>query len=111
MVRRRAAEVAERSREEELAVASMDGGRRRDGVKLLQVGDASRWPARLAAAAAMVMEGVEKIRVRVSFWEMVTWQDLIGQFGEWRIMTRVSLCLANFIRWGLPHGMIWLSGV
>jgi len=42
---------------------------------------------RLAAAAALVMEGEEKIRVRVSFWEMVTWQDLIGQFGEWRIMT------------------------
>jgi len=38
-----------------------------DGVKLLQVGGASRWPARLAAAAAMVMEGEEKIRVRVSF--------------------------------------------
>jgi len=48
----------------------------------------------IAAAAAMVMEGEEKIRVRVSFWEMVTWQDLIGQFGEWRIMTRVSLWLA-----------------
>jgi len=41
-----------------------------------------------------VMEGEEKIRVRVSFWEMLTWQDLIGQFGEWRIMTRVSLWLA-----------------
>jgi len=26
--------------------------------------------------------------------EMMTWQDLIGQFGEWRIMTRVSLWLA-----------------
>jgi len=25
---------------------------------------------------------------------MVTWQDLIGQFGEWRIMTRVSIWLA-----------------
>ena len=49
---------------------------------------------RLAAATAMVMEGEEKIRVRVSFWEIVTWQDLIGQFGEWRIMTRVSLWLA-----------------
>jgi len=35
-----------------------------------------------------------KIRVRVSFWEMVTWQDLIGPFCEWRIMTRVSLWLA-----------------
>jgi len=42
----------------------------------------------------MVMEGEEKIRVRVSFREMVTWQDLIGQFSEWRIMTRVSLWLA-----------------
>jgi len=52
------------------------------------------WPARLAATAAMVMEGEEKIRVRVSFWEMVTWQDLIGQFGEWRIMTRVNIRLA-----------------
>jgi len=72
----------------------------------------SWWPAaRLAAVAAMVMEGEEKIRVRVSFWEMVTWQDLIGQFGEWMIMTRVSLWLALFERWGLPHGMIWFSGV
>jgi len=54
-----------------------------------------RWPTRLAAsAAAMVMEGEEKIRVRVSFWEMMTWQDLIGQFGEWRIMTRVNIWLA-----------------
>jgi len=43
--------------------------------------------------------------------EMMTWQDLSGQFGEWRIMTRDSLWLANFKRWGLPHGMIWLSGV
>jgi len=25
---------------------------------------------------------------------MMTWQDLIGQFGEWKIMTRVSLWLA-----------------
>jgi len=25
---------------------------------------------------------------------MVTWQDLIGQFGEWRIITRVSVWLA-----------------
>ena len=65
----------------------------------------------MAAVAAMVMEGEEKIRVRVSFWEMVTWQDLIGQFGEWMIMTRVSLWLALFERWGLPHGMIWFSGV
>ena len=48
----------------------------------------------MAATAAMVMEGEEKIRVRVSFWEMVTWQNLIGQFGEWRIMTHVSLWLA-----------------
>ena len=48
----------------------------------------------MVAADAMVMEGEEKIRVRVSFWEMVTWQNLIGQFGEWRIMTRVSLWLA-----------------
>ena len=53
-----------------------------------------QWPARLAAAAAMVMEGEEKIRVRVSFWQMVMWQDLIGLFGEWRIMTCVSLWLA-----------------
>jgi len=29
--------------------------------------------------------------VRVSFWEMVTWQALIDQFGEWRIMTRVII--------------------
>jgi len=28
--------------------------------------------------------------------EMMMWQDLSGQFGEWRITTR---------------GMIWLSGV
>ena len=38
--------------------------------------------------------------------EMMTWQDLSGQFGERRIMTRASLWLANFKRWGLPHGMI-----
>jgi len=75
-------------------VAVVGGTSVGDGVKLLQVGGASRWPARLAAVAAMVMEREEKIRVRVSFWEMVTWQDLIGQFGEWRIMTRVSLWLA-----------------
>ena len=43
--------------------------------------------------------------------EMMTWQNLSGQFGEWRIMTCGSLWLANFKRWGLPHGMIWLSGV
>jgi len=48
----------------------------------------------MAAAAVMVMEGEEKIRVRVSFWEMVTWQNLIGQLDEWRIMTRVILWLA-----------------
>jgi len=54
-----------------------------------------------------------KIRVRVSceMEEMMTWQSLSGQFGEWRIMARGSLWLANFKRWGLPHGMIWLSGV
>jgi len=46
-----------------------------------------------AATAAMVMEGEEKIRVRVSFWKMVTWQALIGQFGELRIMTRVIMWL------------------
>jgi len=60
----------------------------------------------MAATAAMVMEGGEKIRVRVSFWEMVTWQNLNCQFVEWRIMTRVLFWLANFKRWGLPHGMI-----
>ena len=49
---------------------------------------------KMVAAAAMVMEGEEKIRVRVSFWEMVMWQDLIGLFGEWRIMTCVSLWFA-----------------
>ena len=43
--------------------------------------------------------------------EMMTWQDLSGQFGEWRIMTRGLFWLANFKMWGLPHGMIWLSGV
>jgi len=43
--------------------------------------------------------------------EMMTWQDLTGQFGEWRIMTRGLFWLANFKRWGLPHGMIWLSEV
>jgi len=48
----------------------------------------------MVAPAAMVMEREEKIRVRVSFCEMVTWQDLIGQFGEWRILTRVSIWLA-----------------
>jgi len=27
--------------------------------------------------------------------EMMTWQDLTGQFGEWRIMTRGLFWLAN----------------
>jgi len=43
--------------------------------------------------------------------EMMTWQDLTSQVGEWRIMTRGLFWLANFKRWGLPHGMIWLGGV
>jgi len=43
--------------------------------------------------------------------EMMTWQDLTGQFSEWRIMTCGLFWLANFKRCGLPHGMIWLSGV
>ena len=30
--------------------------------------------------------------------EMMTWQDLSGQLGEWRIMTRGGLWLANFKR-------------
>jgi len=47
-----------------------------------------------------------KIRVRVSFWKMVMWQDLIGQFGECRIMTQVNMWLDKFKSWGLPHGMI-----
>jgi len=42
---------------------------------------------------------------------MMTWQSLSGQFGEVGIMTRGGLWLANLKRWGLPHGMIWLSGV
>jgi len=71
-------------------VSRFDGGRwwRRRCCRLVVVGE------EMAAAAAMVMEGEEKIRVRVSFWEIVTWQNLIGQFGEWRIMTHVSLWLA-----------------
>jgi len=36
---------------------------------------------------------------------MVMWQDLSGQFGEWRIMTHISIWLAWFERWGLPHGI------
>jgi len=32
------------------------------------------------------------------FWKMVTWQALIGQFGEWRIMTRVTMWLDRFRR-------------
>jgi len=28
----------------------------------------------------------------------MTWQDLSGQLGEWRIMTRGGLWLANFKR-------------
>jgi len=40
----------------------------------------------------------EKIRVRVSFWKMVTCQALIGQFGEGRIMTRVIMWLDTFRR-------------
>jgi len=43
--------------------------------------------------------------------EMMTSQDLTGQFGEWRIITRGLFWLANFKRWGLLHGIIWLSGV
>jgi len=55
----------------------------------------------------------ERRKLGLGFWEMkmMTWQNLSGQFGEWRIMTRGGLWLANFKRWGLPHGMIWLSGV
>jgi len=30
--------------------------------------------------------------------EMMTWQALVGQFGEWRIMTRVSIWLDRFRR-------------
>jgi len=38
----------------------------------------------------VLLVGEEKIRVTVSceMEEMMTWQDLTGQFGEWRIMTR-----------------------
>jgi len=38
--------------------------------------------------------------------ELMTWQDLTGQFGELRIMTRGLFWLANFKRCGLPHAMI-----
>jgi len=38
--------------------------------------------------------------------QMVMWQALIGQYGEWRIMTRVIIWLDKFRRWGLPHGII-----
>jgi len=53
------------------------------------------------------------LKLGLGFWEMkmMTWQNLIGKFGEGRIMTRGLFWLANFKRWGLPHGMIWLSGV
>ena len=55
----------------------------------------------------------ERRKLGLGFWEMkmMTWQSLSGQFGEVGIMTRGGLWLANFKRWGLPHGMIWLSGV
>jgi len=32
-------------------------------------------------------------------------QALIGQFSEWRIMTRVIIWLDRSKRWGLPYGM------
>ncbi|QCD89802.1 hypothetical protein DEO72_LG4g751 [Vigna unguiculata] len=42
----------------------------------------------------------ERRKLGLGFWEMkmMTWQDLNGQFGEWRIMTRGGLWLANFKR-------------
>jgi len=52
-----------------------------------------------------------KIRIRVPFWEMVTWQCMVGQFSEWRIMTRVIMWLARLISGGLSDDMIWLNGV
>jgi len=44
--------------------------------------------------------------------EMMMWQDLIGQFGEWRIMTRGLFWLANFKRWAIWYDLVeWsLSG-
>jgi len=66
------------------------------------------------AAATMVMVGEEEnygYGFMYEIEEFMTWQNLTGQFGEWRIMTRGLFWLANFKRWGLPHGMIWLSGV
>jgi len=41
----------------------------------------------------------------------MTWQALISQFSEWRIMTHVIMWLDRLISGGLAHGMIWLSGV
>jgi len=43
--------------------------------------------------------------------KMMMWQCMVGQFSEWRIMTRVNMWLDKFGSWGLPHGMIWLSWV
>ena len=57
---------------------------------------------------------MRKIRVRVSCvrWrKMMTWHTLMDAYVFARIMTHVTIWLVNFKRWGLPHGMIWLSGV
>ena len=62
---------------------------------LARVADGGR-----AAAAGTSGHGgtVAEIRVTVSFWEMVTWQTPIGQFGEWRTMTCVIMWLDKFRR-------------
>ena len=47
-----------------------------------------------------------KIRVSVLEMKMMTWHPSIGQLVSARIVTRGLFWLANFKRWGLPHGSI-----
>jgi len=44
-----------------------------------------------ASASEVQVRQLEEMEARVSFWKMVTWQALIGQFGEWRIITLVIM--------------------
>jgi len=73
------------------------------------------WPESLRRLPARFRcDSMKRWRLGFLFWrwkEMMTWQALIGWFSEWRIMTRVIMWLDKLISGGLPHGMIWLSGV
>ncbi|QCD96486.1 hypothetical protein DEO72_LG6g1190 [Vigna unguiculata] len=84
-------------------------------MELLRVNGRTWWPRRFWCSEGVdgVVQGRWWRSLGLGFWEMkmMTWQNLIGKFGEGRIMTRGLFWLANFKRWGLPHGMIWFSGV